>query len=184
MDRRRCLADCYQLGQPGQLVAHRGDHRDFPERDRGHRPVHQYDGRFAVASEIPALLATGLPGRQIDLAGLGLFWQLEYIPAPHSALAEVRKLPAGHALVLEENCLRIWRYYPPREVPAFQGPYEEAMEQLGALLEDATGRRPVSDVPIGIALSGGIDSASVVAAYDPGTIGDSDGPASPPQLGR
>jgi asparagine synthase (glutamine-hydrolysing) len=135
-------------------------------RDRfGKKPLAYIEGpgRFAAASEIPALLETGWSRRAIDLESLAFFWNLGYVPAPRSAFTDVRKLPAGHALAWDATGLKSWRYYPPREVPPFTGSYEEAREEFRALLRDAVRRRLVSDVPLGVALSGGLDSAAVTA---------------------
>jgi asparagine synthase (glutamine-hydrolysing) len=120
-------------------------------------------GRFVLASEIPALLATGLSQRKVSLHDLGLFWGLNYLPAPATGLTDVRKLPAGHALSLENGNLRIWMYYPPERVQSFRGTDAQAREQVAALLTDAVRRRLVSDVPVGVTLSGGIDSTLVAA---------------------
>ena len=126
---------------------------------------------LVLASEIPAILETGLSARKIDLDALAFFWQLEYIPAPFSAFTDIRKLPAGHAMVFEDGTLRQWQYYPPREIAPFTGSYQDAKDQLNHLLDDATRRRLVSDVPVGLALSGGIDSAVVLAAARKQTTG-------------
>jgi asparagine synthase (glutamine-hydrolysing) len=136
-------------------------------RDRfGKKPVNYlHKGQnLVIASEIPAILESGLSSRTLSLDSLALFWQLEFIPAPYSAFGDIQKLPAGHAMVFEGSNLKIWQYYPPREVAPFTGSYDQAKEQLKSLLSDATSRRLVSDVPVGVALSGGIDSAVVVAA--------------------
>lgn len=136
-------------------------------RDRfGKKPLNYLHRgpNLVLASEIPAILETGLSQREVDLESLGFFWQLEYIPAPLSAFRDIRKLPAGHAMAFEGEQLRIWRYYPPQHVEPFTGTYEDAKDRLRELLGDATRRRLVSDVPIGVALSGGVDSANVAAA--------------------
>ncbi|MGA3067880.1 MAG: asparagine synthase (glutamine-hydrolyzing), partial [Tepidisphaeraceae bacterium] len=136
-------------------------------RDRfGKKPLNYlHRGQnLVVASEIPAILESGLSSRTADLDALAFFWQLEYIPAPDSAFTDIKKLPAGHSMVFEDGKLRITRYYPPQHIAPFTGSYEQAKDKLRDLLEDATRRRLVSDVPLGVALSGGIDSANVVAA--------------------
>lgn len=143
--RRRMLVARDRFGKKPIIYLHRGSN-------------------LIVASEISALLASGIAGRTADLEALGLFWQLEYIPAPYSAFEDIRKLPGGHAMAFDASGLKIWQYYPPREVEPFAGSYEAAKEQLTDLLLDATRRRLISDVPIGVALSGGIDSATIVAA--------------------
>jgi len=136
-------------------------------RDRfGKKPLsYSLQGRgIVLASEIRALLATDLVSRNASRDGLGLFWQLNYIPAPYSAFVQASKLPAGCTMVFEEGDLRVHRYYPPREVAPFRGSFEEACDESRALLRDASRRRLVSDVPLAVTLSGGIDSAVVGAA--------------------
>jgi len=136
-------------------------------RDRfGKKPVNYLckNNLLVVASEIPAILATSCSSRQASVDGLALFWQLNFIPAPYSAFSDIQKLPAGHAMAYEGGRLRIWRYYPPEQVATFSGTYEDAKAEAKTLLADAVRRRLVSDVPLGITLSGGIDSALVAMA--------------------
>jgi asparagine synthase (glutamine-hydrolysing) len=136
-------------------------------RDRfGKKPLYYAlrGENLVLASELPAILESGLSDRTADLDALAFFWQLEYIPAPFTAFADIKKLPAAHAMIFESGKTRIWRYYPPSEVSPFRGTYAQAKDQLADLVTDATRRRLVSDVPVGVALSGGIDSATIVAA--------------------
>lgn len=133
-------------------------------RDRyGKKPLvyTERDGQFAAASTIPALLKTGVPRATISMQGLSFFWQWEYIPAPYSAYSDIKKLPAGHAMEYENGKVRIWRYYPPSHVEPFHGSFEDACSKFEMLLEDATRRRLVSDVLVGVTLSAGLDSSSV-----------------------
>lgn len=135
-------------------------------RDRlGIKPMYYYAGpdRFYFASELKALLAHPDVPREIDLEALDLFLTLEYIPAPHTIFRHIRKLPAGHRLVLEQGRPpRLEAYWDIRFEPL---PYrdEECLEALEALIRDAVQIRLMADVPLGAFLSGGLDSSTIVA---------------------
>jgi asparagine synthase (glutamine-hydrolysing) len=123
------------------------------------------DGELAFASE-PRALARGLPAvPAIDPAGVDdLLWNL-YIPGPRTIFVGVEKLLPGHALSLGRDGRRRdlvhWRgdfFHPEAGVP--EG---EWLERVEAALEAAVRRRLVADVPVGILLSGGVDSGLVAA---------------------
>lgn len=143
-----------------------GSPRVLLSRDRmGEKPLFwQWDRsrrRIAFASELPSLVA--LPGvpREIDPAGLRTYLSLGYVPAPRTMLSGIFKLRPGTSLVLEagsEPELHTWWKLP---VPGtLQAPSPTDVREL---VSAAIERRTVSDVPIGVLLSGGIDS-SIVAA--------------------
>ncbi len=120
-------------------------------------------GRGLVfASEIKAILQ--FPGicRDVDPEALDFFLTLEYVPAPLSIFKSVRKLPAGHMLVYEDDKAAIHEYW---DVTPGAGPgdFAGARERFLGLLEEAVRMRMISDVPLGAFLSGGIDSSAVVA---------------------
>ncbi len=131
----------------------------------GKKPLyyHLEDGRRLVfASEIKSILQFPGISRDIDPEALDFFLTLEYIPAPHSILRAVRKLPAGHMLVFENGKASIreyWDVYPGENARDFT----RARDEFLGLLEEAVGMRMISDVPLGAFLSGGIDSSAVVA---------------------
>jgi asparagine synthase (glutamine-hydrolysing) len=134
-------------------------------RDRvGIKPLYYAQDRsgLAFASEIKALLQhPGLP-RDVDLRGLGDFLTYQYIPAPRTGFACIRKLPAGHLLVAEEGRVSIRRYWSlPRDHP--RRTQAEWEEELRATVDEAARLHMRSDVPVGALLSGGIDSSLVVA---------------------
>lgn len=139
-------------------------------RDRyGIKPLHLYqaDGHLLFASELQALLALGIP-RKLRANRLRLYLQLSYLPAEQGWLEGCRKLAPGHWLQVgpkgvEEQC---WYTLPvvDAEQPAAGMPsYEAACQGVFTRLEAAVQRRLVADVPVGVFLSGGLDS-SVVAA--------------------
>lgn len=138
-------------------------------RDRyGIKPLHIYQDadRLLFASELKALLALGAP-RVIDPASIRLFFELNYLP-PHDGIFQgMRKLPAGGWLRVQQGQVSEGSYYtlpsgPAPGVPFIANEYEAAQRQVVSLLDKAVQLRLISDVPVGVYLSGGIDS-SVVA---------------------
>lgn len=147
--------------------------RLFAARDRfGKKPFYfaQVGRTFLFASELKALLAHRSCPRELDPVSLRRFLAFDYVPAPGSIFRGVRKLPAAHQLVLEGGQWRETRYwsYPPPERGRpgrwlLPGAVDEAAEELRERLRLAVRRRLVSDVPLGVFLSGGIDSSAVTA---------------------
>jgi asparagine synthase (glutamine-hydrolysing) len=119
------------------------------------------DGELAFASELRAL-----PRGEIDLDALEAFLAFNSIPAPLTIFRECRKLPPGHVLAWEGGEVSVSRFARPAPVPAEEVRTEddaELAEELRARLRDSVRAHLVSDVPVGVLLSGGIDS-SVLAA--------------------
>jgi asparagine synthase (glutamine-hydrolysing) len=138
-------------------------------RDRfGIKPLYYRvaGGQLSFASELKALLRQPGFSREIDPAALEAFLAFNSIPAPLTIFSEARKLPAGHTLVAESGEVEIHRYARPTPVPADQVRTEgdEALaEELRGRLRDSVRAHLVSDVPVGVLLSGGIDSAALTA---------------------
>jgi asparagine synthase (glutamine-hydrolysing) len=137
-------------------------------RDRvGKKPLfyHHRNGVFSFASELQALTRGPNVSREVDPEAIDAYLAYGYVPAPLSAFRDVRKLPPAHRLVLEGGNATIERYWrldfsakrPVRDP-------EEVHEEIRSSLRAAVGRRLTADVPVGAFLSGGIDSAAVVAA--------------------
>jgi asparagine synthase (glutamine-hydrolysing) len=126
-------------------------------------------GRIAFASELKALLARGDVPRELDREAILQYLAAEYVPAPVSIFAHVRKLPAGHLAILDEQGFRARRYWElpspssrdARAKPS--GELDDAAKHLLQLLDTAVARRLVADVPVGVFLSGGIDSSTITA---------------------
>ncbi len=141
-------------------------------RDRfGEKPLFYTDrpGLFAFASEVTALLAHRDVPRSVDPRSLKKFLAYGLIPAPLSLYAGVRKLPAGWMLDydIESGRGRASEYWRFEIEPAERVPPDAERawaEELRPLLAQAVKRRLISDVPLGIFLSGGIDSSAVLAA--------------------
>lgn len=141
----------------------------FLARDRlGVKPLHYVelsDGAFAFASELKGLLAHPLMRRTPDLSAVEDFMAFGYVPDDACLVAGVRKLPAGHAVLIERG----------KPVPApsrwwdvdfsnrRRGSARDLEEELLDLMRTSVRARLVSDVPLGAFLSGGVDSSAVVA---------------------
>jgi len=132
----------------------------------GVKPLYWWsDGRrLAAASEIGALLASGLVSPEVDPIALDHFLAWRFVPSPRTLFAGVSKLPPASFLVAGEDGVRVTSY---REAP--DPPFEDAAPaelevELRARFEQAVERQMMSDVPYGAFLSGGIDSAAVSAA--------------------
>ncbi len=139
-------------------------------RDRcGVKPLYycQQPERMLFASELGALMAEPSVSSEADLSALDLYLQLNYIPAPWSAYREVRKLPAGHLLRWRRGETRLMRYWllPTRggETPAIPAAMPERAQVLEQKLRAAVRSRLTGDVRIGLFLSGGLDSATVLS---------------------
>lgn len=135
-------------------------------RDRlGEKPLiycESGDG-LVLASEVKALLAfPGIP-RDIDPEAVALYFASTYVPAPLTIFSRIRKLLPAHLLVYENGTLRIREYWRPQPAPAVSRRVEELIEEFRALFADAVRLRMIADVPLGVFLSGGIDSSAVAA---------------------
>ena len=136
-------------------------------RDRlGEKPLFYTHaaGLLIFASELSALMVHPAVPKVLDPEALSMYLALEYVPAPTSILKGVRKVEPGTAVVLEREQIRTMRYWALDPRPADPVcPYREAVQRLRHLLDEAVKSRLVSDVPLGIFLSGGIDSSTVAA---------------------
>lgn len=118
---------------------------------------------FVFASEIKALLASGLVGRELEATVLPHYLSAFVVPEPLSFFRGVRRLPAGHLLTVSETGVQEEQYWDcafEEEEDRGQHAYRE---EVRGLLEDSVRRRLVSDVPLGVFLSGGVDSTLLAA---------------------
>jgi asparagine synthase (glutamine-hydrolysing) len=115
-------------------------------------------------SEARAILEDPLIERTVDFAAIDMFLHYQYVPAPLSAFAELRKLPPAHTLIWQDGDIRIERYWKLSYRAAGVRDESEAHELIREQLLEATRIRLRSDVPLGAFLSGGVDSSAVVAA--------------------
>lgn len=138
----------------------------FLARDRmGEKPLYYCwkDERLLFASELKAILA--YPGfeRAIDPASLVHYLQCSYIPDPHSIFQDVFKLKPGHYLTLANRQLKVEKYWEPDFQPVQPESEGALVEELLARLKQSVRMRMISDVPLGVFLSGGVDSSLIVA---------------------
>jgi asparagine synthase (glutamine-hydrolysing) len=121
------------------------------------------DGRLSYGSELKALLADPTMPREIDREALALYLQYQYIPAPRTIFKGVYKLPPASILVWEGGEPRITRYWSPSYEPKERRTPQEDVEECLRLLRESVRLRLRSDVPVGVFLSGGMDSSVVTA---------------------
>jgi len=143
--------------------------RLFLARDRaGEKPLfYEYgNGRFAFASELKALMADPEQPRRLDLNGLEFYLTYGHIPGSYCILKNIHKLPPAHAMTVdfELHEPRVWQYWqlpPPCNDDTLS--MDSMLEELEVLTRDAVKRQLVADVPVGVLLSGGVDSSLVTA---------------------
>ena len=163
-----CLARLNGMFAFGLFDARRG--RLLLARDRaGEKPMfYRADGRsLAFASELKALFADPECPRKLDFESLDHYLAFGYVPGERCVVQGMRKLPQGHALTfdVQSGALRTWAYWelPQASTEERGTPDDELVDELGRLLEDSVRLRLAADVPVGVMLSGGIDSSLVTA---------------------
>jgi asparagine synthase (glutamine-hydrolysing) len=122
-------------------------------RDTGHE--------LTFGSEIRALLADPGVERSVDPVGLELFLAFRFVPSPWTAFRGIQKLRPGHAMVIEGGRVSIHRFHRPARLDLEGIPQDEITEELAARLTAAVDRQRVADVPVGVLLSGGVDSTAL-----------------------
>jgi asparagine synthase (glutamine-hydrolysing) len=129
----------------------------------GVKPLYYYehDGTLMFSSELPALLAAGVP-RTLDTEALGHYLRLKYVPGPMTMIRGIRKLMPGGVLIFREGRASLSSFVPNVRVHA-PASYEDAKTAVRATIEEAVRRQLVADVPVGLYLSGGIDSSVILA---------------------
>jgi len=132
-------------------------------RDRlGIKPLHffQKNNIFIFASEIKSILVTDYYKKEIDFDALSKYFSFEYIPAPQTIFKDIKKLLPGHLIVINNDKIKIKKYWDVRyEYEIKDENYYT--EQIYERLREAVKKRLISDVPLGVFLSGGIDSSTV-----------------------
>ncbi|MHC4308392.1 MAG: asparagine synthase (glutamine-hydrolyzing) [Planctomycetota bacterium] len=141
----------------------------FIARDRtGQKPLFYYhsNGRLAFASELKAFMADPAFPRELDLEALNFYLAYGYIPGNMCILKRVYKLPPGHMMTyeVETDQLTIRQYWSlPTFIETNTTDVSELASRFQELLRDSVRLRLIADVPVGILLSGGIDSSLVTA---------------------
>lgn len=130
-------------------------------RDRmGEKPFYfNRDGnRVVFASELRALLASGLVDRDVDPLAVSQYFRYQYVPEPRTPFRSIEKLPAGCTLAIELEpwSVKLERYWSAWDAPELRDDPKVAIREA---LDEAVSTSMASDVPIGLSLSGGIDSS-------------------------
>ena len=139
----------------------------FLARDRiGIKPLYYYhkDDKLVFASEIKAILEDRTIERKLCHQALYDYLGFEFVPAPATMFQDIYKIPAGHYLLCRQGQVQVKRYWDldfASQDPALS--YDESVEKLRGLLDYAVKSHLVSDVPLGVFLSGGLDSSAIVA---------------------
>ena len=139
----------------------------FIARDRfGIKPLYYYadNSQLIFASEIKSILQFPDFKRDLDLIALDQYFTFEYVPAPRSIFRNIKKLPAAHYLTYREKNINVSKYW---DIDFSQSQVlldeREAKDKLAGLLNTVIKRHLISDVPLGVFLSGGIDSSTITA---------------------
>jgi len=151
-------------------------------RDRaGEKPLYYWRANqtLVFASEIKSLLEYPGISREIDPAAVTQYFFYGHFPTPRSVYAEIKKLPAAHRLLVEGGNIHIDAYWrpqeylcPPGKLPVTPAQEQGSIEELAVRLREAAESRLVSDVPLGVFLSGGLDSSTIVAIMSELTPGN------------
>jgi asparagine synthase (glutamine-hydrolysing) len=122
--------------------------------------------RLIFASEIKALLASGLVNPQVDPVSLRLLLTYGSVYQPRTILRGVEMLPPAHRLIAQGRNVKVERYWSlgiDRRAGLRARPYDEQVQEVAAVLEESVRLQMISDVPLGAFLSGGLDSSLLVA---------------------
>ena len=141
------------------------EHRElFVARDQlGVKPLYYawHGGSLVFASEIKAILPfPGLP-RTLDLDAIALYLECQFVPAPHTIYSVIRKLPAGFCLSVRDGAMRTGRFWKPTYVPKHQLDAAATVTEFHQRLTRSVESMLVADVPLGVLISGGVDSSSL-----------------------
>ena len=134
----------------------------FIARDRiGKKPIYYsiQNNNIIFASEIKSLLKTGV-SREIDKITLLDTIANRFSPGNNTVFSQIKKLPPGHYGLFVKGKLKIYPYW---HIPQLTEKHHPTIKEVDSLIENAVGKRLISDVPIGILLSGGLDSSTMVA---------------------
>lgn len=141
----------------------------FLARDRaGEKPLYyRYsNGKVSFASELKAIMADPGAQRKLNLDAVNYYLAYGYVPCPMSILEGVEKLPPAHAMLyyIDQDLMKIWKYWDlPEPNVNNNASIRDLSDEFELLLRDSVSRQMVSDVPIGVLLSGGCDSSLVTA---------------------
>src|SRR5213593_3851053 len=149
-------------------------------RDRlGIKPVYYYasKGFFVFASEIKSLLEHPAVPREVDRESVDLYLTLRYVPGPRTMFKHIFKLQPGHWMTVDQNGVKTGQYWDLNPLPLGEGAGlsqtdPQHVEEFSNLLEESVRLRLIAEVPLGVFLSGGIDSSSMLALMSKITGGE------------
>ncbi len=159
--------DCLQKfnGMFAFVLLDKRHRRLWAVRDRlGIKPVYYYQDKdvFIAASEIKAILKTGLVRSALNENVLDAYFSVGYVPGPETMFKGIRKVLPGHFLLVDTQGVREVEYWDFAAIQEVSADESEALERIESLLTDSVRKRLISDVPVGAFLSGGLDSSVVV----------------------
>ncbi len=166
----KCLEDLD--GMFAFAIYDKQEQKIFLARDRvGIKPLYYAhdNGRFAFSSEIKAILASNLFPKEMNLQAVYDYFTFLYVPCPQTGFLNIQQLSPGHSLTydIKNNNVKLTKYWDisrnNSNASSLEMSYGELKYKLLTLLEDSVKSQLVSDVPLGLHLSGGIDS-SIIAA--------------------
>lgn len=135
-------------------------------RDRlGKKPLHYFSANSGLifSSELAPLLDSNLASWEIEPDALAAYLMFGFVPHPLTIVRQIRKLPPAHYLIWQNGKTETRRYWSLPFTRKIRGSYEEAREEVRAKLDESLRLRLRSDVPLGLLLSGGIDSNALLA---------------------
>jgi asparagine synthase (glutamine-hydrolysing) len=143
----------------------RREHVFFARDPIGEKPFYWADvgGVFVFGSEIKALLEHPAVPREVNEPALGPYLANLVTPGPETLFRQIHKLPPGASGRCDRSGVQISRYLPPVRPRHWLNPDHDPARRVRELLEDSLRARLMSDVPIGVLLSGGLDSTAIVA---------------------
>lgn len=131
----------------------------------GIKPLYicQNENSLFFSSELKSLLLHPAVSSEIDPNAIGLYLECQFIPTPFTPFLKIRKLPAAHFLCMKKGHIEQKRYWTPSYLPKFEFDEKTAMQRLEAELQRSVRSMLIADVPLGVFVSGGIDSSLIAA---------------------
>jgi asparagine synthase (glutamine-hydrolysing) len=160
-------SDCFShfRGMFAIAVWVQSERRLILARDRmGIKPLYyaEHDGELLFGSELKCIFAHPDVPRNLCMSGLNCFLSLNYVPAPHTLVEGIKKLLPGHVMQWRSGNLSVRSYVRQEATARAPRSINEACEELDGLLQKSLREQLVSDVPVGIWLSGGLDSSTIL----------------------
>ena len=145
-------------------------------RDRlGKKPLYYsfINGTFLFASELKAIMLYPAFPRKVDPVSLMKYLFFEFIPSPHTIFEDAKKIPAAGYLIWDKKGIKVKQYWSPfdPQKDKINLSETEAESRMMELLKESVTRRLISDVPLGVFLSGGIDSSAITALAQKEVLG-------------